>query len=92
MLLTRQHQSEVAQVEGPGQAVGHVHLPPLADVGHLHLCWTLHTNHRNSRKDVRTPHLCSDLPDTSWKVSGKGKGDPCTQAALSYVGQIFFYI
>lgn len=59
MLLTRQHQSQVAKVEGPGQAVGHVHLPPLADVWHLHLRRTLYTDHRNSQRDVTTPHLCS---------------------------------
>ena len=56
MLLTGQHQAQVAQVEGPGQAVGHVHLPPLADVWHLHLRRALH---RNRKKDVTTPHLCS---------------------------------
>lgn len=32
LLLTWKHQFEVAQVEGPGQAMGHIHLPPLAQV------------------------------------------------------------
>lgn len=59
MLLTWQDQSQVSQVEGPGQAVGYVLLPPLADVWHLHLRRTLHANHRNSRNNVTTLHLCS---------------------------------
>lgn len=35
--LVWQHHSQAAQIEGPGQAVVHIHLHPLTHVRHLYL-------------------------------------------------------